>query len=65
MYMVQMYVSMYSTVYMFVSVYIHIARQKIVKALTFNGQRIVGLCKSLTLTAVNFQKSVKVSDYRR
>ncbi len=26
----------------------------IVKALTFNRQRIVGLCKSLTLNAVNF-----------
>jgi hypothetical protein len=33
---------------------ITIAGQKIVKALTFNGQRIVGLCKSLTVNAVNF-----------
>jgi hypothetical protein len=33
-----------------------IAGQKIVKALKFNGQRIVGLCKSLMLNAVNFTK---------
>jgi hypothetical protein len=31
-----------------------IAGQKIVKALTFNGQHIVGLCKSLMLNTVNF-----------
>ncbi len=31
-----------------------IGGQKIVKVLTFVGQRIVGLCKSLTLNAVNF-----------
>jgi hypothetical protein len=31
-----------------------IAWQKLVKAFTFNGQRIVGLCKSLTLDAVKF-----------
>jgi hypothetical protein len=38
--------------------YIHIttAGQKIVKALSFNGQRIVGLCKLLTINAVNFSK---------
>ncbi len=35
-----------------------IAGQKIVKALTFNGQRIDGLCKSLMLDAVNFPKSL-------
>jgi hypothetical protein len=35
---------------------ISIARQKIVKALMFNGQRILGLCESLNLNAVNFSK---------
>jgi hypothetical protein len=35
---------------------ISIARQKIVKALIFNEQRIVGLCLSLNLKAVNFSK---------
>ncbi len=35
---------------------VYIAGQRIVKALTFNGQRIVGLCKSLTVNAVKFYK---------
>jgi hypothetical protein len=35
---------------------ISIAMQKIVKALMFNEQRIVGLCLSLNLKAVNFSK---------
>jgi hypothetical protein len=33
-----------------------ITGQQIVKALMFNGQRIVRLCKSLTLNAVHFSK---------
>jgi hypothetical protein len=33
-----------------------IAGQKIIKALMFNGQRIVGLCESLTVNNVNLQK---------
>jgi hypothetical protein len=36
--------------------HIAVAGQKIDKALTFNEQQIVGLCKLLTLNAVNFQK---------
>jgi hypothetical protein len=35
---------------------ISIASQKIVKALMFNGQRILGLCESLNLNVVNFSK---------
>jgi hypothetical protein len=35
---------------------ISIAGQKIVKALTFNGQWIVGLWKSLALNTINFSK---------
>jgi hypothetical protein len=35
---------------------ISIAGQKIVRALIFYGQRIVGLCESLNLNAVNFSK---------
>ncbi len=35
-------------------VFITIAGQKIIKALTLNGQRIVGLCKLFTFNTVNF-----------
>ena len=51
---IYMYLHMYMYLYMYWCTWICIAGQKIVKALTFNRKRIVGLCKSLTLNAFNF-----------
>jgi hypothetical protein len=42
-----------------------IAGQKIIKAVTFKGLWIVGLCKSLTPTLLSFLKSVTVKVQRR
>jgi hypothetical protein len=42
-------------------VFITIDGQKIIKALTLNGQRIVGLCKLFTLTPLTFKKSLTIN----